>query len=137
MKRKLLQIVLFMTLLSGSVYSQTILDYKVKNQANSTERTKIIDIIRANLYQDYRQEFVFVVNKLNVSSNYAWFEGDVQRKDGRKVVVNDMDDCCHVEALLKKSGSKWYIVEIVPFSTDVWWDGIWNRTGAPKRLFFY
>jgi len=111
--------------------------YKVKTPSNQVDRTKILDILRARLYEDYSQEFIFVVDKLNVSSGFAWFSGQVQRKDGRAVVVNQDDDCCQVQALLKKSGSKWYIVEIGAFSTDVWWEGIWERTNAPRRLFFY
>lgn len=127
---------LFTNLYSTNVFSQTVSDYKVKTQSNIVDRTKILDILRAKLYEDYRQEFVFAVNKLNVSNGYAWFEGNAQRKDGGQVKVHQGDDCCHVESLLKKSGGKWYIVEMGAFSTDMWWDGLWNRTKAPKKIFF-
>ena len=120
-----------------NVFSQSVYNYKTKTQSNQVDRTKILDILRARVYEDYQQEVVFVVNKLNVSSGYAWFEGTAQRKDGRQLIVHSYDDCCHVEALLKKSGGKWYIVQMQPFSTDVWWDGLWNRTGAPKIIFSY
>ena len=41
-----------------------------------------------------------------------------------------------LEALLKKSGGKWYIMELSAFSTDVWWEDLWNRYRLPRQLFF-
>lgn len=119
----------------NNAIAQNISDYRVKTKSNEATRTKILDILRAKLYEEYKQEFIFVVNKLNVTSTYAWFEGDVQRKDGKQVKVYPDDDCCHVEALLKQSGGKWYIVEMAAFATDVWWYGMWERYGLSKKLF--
>jgi hypothetical protein len=116
--------------------AQAILSYKTKTTANAKDRTMILDVLRASLYQAHQQEFIFVVRKLNVTSTHAWFEGDVQRKDGKKVIYSVDDDCCHVEALLKRSGGKWYIVDMSSFSTDVWWENIWTRYGLPRRMFF-
>lgn len=119
------------------VQAQNITSYKVKTNANAKDRTQMLDILRAKLYENYKQEFVFVVNKLNVSSNgYAWFEGEAQRKDGKKVRVSQYADCCHVQALFKKSGGKWYIEESAAFATDVWYDGIWDRYPVSSALFF-
>ena len=120
---------------SFTSFGQSILDYKVKNASNTKDRTMMLDILRASLYQEYKQEFIFVVDVFNVSNNYAWFKGSVQRKDGRPVKVEEDADCCHVEALFKKNAGKWYIVESVAFSTDVWYDGIWTRVNAPKNIF--
>jgi hypothetical protein len=134
MKKVLL--IFCLSIASTTVFGQTMLDYKVKNTSNVKDRTMMLDILRANLYQDYKQEFIFVVDVFNVTSNFAWFKGSVQRKDGRKVALDgDGYDCCHVEALFKKSADKWYIVESAAFSTDVWYDGIWNRVKAPKIIF--
>jgi hypothetical protein len=117
--------------------AQLILNYKVKNNSNVTNRTMMLDIYRAKLYEEYRQEFVFVVNHFKVGNNYAWFMGEVTRKDGKSVRTNEMDDCCHVEALFKKIGSKWYIAESGAFSTDVWWEGIRDRNpNAPSAIFY-
>ena len=146
-----MSMILISNLFAINAYSQTMYDYKKKTPSNEVDRTKILDILRANLYQDYQQEFIFVVNTLNVSANYAWFKGNVQRKDGRaEQMRKELDatfkekyddfpyDCCHVEALLKKSGEKWYIVAMEEFSTDIWWDGIWdNHPNAPKKIFSY
>jgi len=116
--------------------AQRILDYKVKNNLNVKERTMMLDIFRAKLYEEYRQEFVFVVNHYKVGNNYAWFKGEATRKDGKSIRLND-GDCCHVEALFKKIGSKWYIAESAAFSTDLWYDGIQDRNPrAPSAIFY-
>jgi hypothetical protein len=129
----LIMICFFISL--GFSYGQVIYDYKTKTSNNEKDRTMILDVIRASMYQTHRQEFIFVVNKLNVTSTNAWFEGEVQRKDGKKVAVSEFDDCCHVESLLKRSGGKWYIMELNAFSTDVWYQDIWKRYRLPEQLF--
>lgn len=133
---KFLALVLFFGLAGSTVFAQNIQSYKTKTNANSADRTKILDLIRSDMYTNHKQEMVFVVNKLNVYSNYAWFEGEAQRKDGKKVRVSEYDDCCHVEALLKKSGGKWYIERMAAFSTDAWWADIWEEYNLPRSLFF-
>ena len=116
--------------------AQSIKDYRIKNNNNSADRTMMLDILRAKMYETYKNEFVFVVNHLKVGNNYAWFKGEVQRKDGGSIRLGDGEDCCHVEALLKKSNGKWYIVESAAFSTDLWYDGIENRyPKAPYGIF--
>jgi hypothetical protein len=121
----------------SSSQAQRIMDYKVKNNSNVTDRTMMLDILRAKFYEEYRQEFVFVVNHFKVGNNYAWFKGEATRKDGKSIRLNEMEDCCHVEALFKKIGSKWYIAESVAFSTDLWYDGIQNRyPKAPSAIFY-
>lgn len=126
-----------------SAYTQPILDYKVKTTANAAERTKILDIYRASLFSQLKQEVVFVVKHFKVSNNYAWLMADLQRKDGKKIRITESGPefyyelhCCHAEALFKKSGSKWLIVEENTFSTDIWWWGISGRHPlAPKGIF--
>ncbi len=135
------KIVLTLTLLLGFQigFAQVVSDYKTKNKTNEKDRTLMLDILRASVYQEFKQEFVFVVNHFKVSQNYAWFMGNAQRKDGKEIVFEDekeMHDCCHVEALFKKSNGKWYIVESHSFSTDLWYDGIKKRyPETPKAIF--
>ncbi len=133
MKKLLLFYFLSLSLCS---FAQNIESLKNKTPKNAAERTLILDIIRASLYQDYKQEFIFVVNTLNVSSQFAWFQGTAVRKDGKEIRTNDYDDCCHVEGLLKRNYDKWYIVELEAFSTDIWYDGIWDRYDVPMALFY-
>ncbi len=119
-------------------YSQVVIDFKTKNENNIKDRTMMLDILRANLYQNYKQEFIFVVNHFKVSGNYAWFIGDAQRKDGKAIKFNiqESHDCCRVTSLFKKSNGKWYIVESGAFGTDVWWSGISARyPSAPRAIF--
>jgi hypothetical protein len=99
----------------------------------------MLDIYRAKLYNDYKQEFVFVVNHFKVGGNYAWLMADVQRKDGFRVRMPDDGvgwDCCHVEALFKNSRGKWLLVESGEFSTDVWWTNICRRYPQAPPLIF-
>ena len=122
-------------LISLSTFGQQIESFKKKTDSNRQERTLILDILRASLYQDYKQEFEFVVNKLNVSSQYAWFQGTAVRNDRRKVRTKN-GNCCDVDALLKKNYGKWYIVELQAFSDnrDFIYE-IWEDYNVPRELF--
>ncbi len=95
----------------------------------------MLDLLRAEMYRRHKQEVQFVVEKLNVQGEYAWFQGQVQRKDGKEFEIEGEADCCHVEALLRKKSGKWYIDEMAAFSMDVWWDGIWEEKKLPRELF--
>lgn len=115
-----------------------VLNFQSKTKENATTRTQILDLIRASVYLEYKQEFEFVVKHLKIANGYAWFKGEAQRKDGKPVELEEDSpfDCCHVEALLKYSDGKWYLVESAAFSTDVWYDGIVDRIkGVPQSIF--
>jgi len=135
--KKSLFLALFV-LLSSVSFAQTILDIKTKTSANKANRNMMLDILRATMYKDYKQEFVFVVKHFKVSNNYAWLKADAQRKDGKKLELpaNEPNDCCHVECLFKKSNGKWLIAESAAFSTDVWWADLEERyPEAAKGIF--
>ena len=129
---------IFLGLNIHTAHSQTVQNFKVKNASNAKDRTMMLDILRADLYQNVKQELVFVVNHFKVSGNYAWFEGEAQRKDGRQIrfPVEGEHDCCMVTCLFKKSNNKWYIVESGAFGTDVWYGAIAKSyPQAPKSIF--
>jgi len=130
-------ILLFLINLCHSGISQSIQEYKTKTSSNSRDRSMMLDILRANLYQEFEQELVFVVNHFKKGNNYAWFMGSAKRKDGQEIMFpDDWHDCCHVEALFHKSNGKWYLAKSNAFSTDVWWDGIWeDYEDAPRAIF--
>ncbi|TGM05315.1 hypothetical protein EHQ79_04775 [Leptospira jelokensis] len=138
MKYKIIYI-LFVVLISFSLHSQSnVLDYKTKNKTNEVERTYLLDLLRAKLAKEFKQEFVFVVEHFKLSGDFAWFRGVTKRKDGKEIeLAEDLPyDCCHVEALFKKVNGKWQIAESAAFSTDVWWDGIQLRyPKAAKEIF--
>jgi hypothetical protein len=124
--------------LSSAMHGQTVVDLKTKTPSNEKERTLMLDILRAKLYEEHKQEFVFVVRHFKSGGAYAWFEGDAQRKDGSQIRFEPdiPHDCCVVTALFKESGSKWHIVESGAFGTDVWWLGIGARhPDAPRSIF--
>ncbi len=121
---------------TGAVNAQSVADFRVKNAYNESDRTMMLDILRANLYQDYKQEFIFQVNHFLVSGGYAWFMGNAERKDGRQIRVRDYDDCCHVEALFTKRGNKWYLETSNAFSSDIWHIGLsYKYPRAPRAIF--
>jgi hypothetical protein len=96
----------------------------------------MLDILRANMYQQYKQELIFEVKHFKMGNGYAWFMGNAVRKDGRQVNTGEYSDGTHVEALFTKKGDKWYLVESGAFSTDTWWVGIsWKYPRAPKAIF--
>lgn len=112
-------------------------DFKTKNSSNQTERTQMLDLLRGEVKKLIRQEVVFVVDHFKVSSEYAWFEGSVQRKDGAEIKLPSEDyDCCKATCLFVKRGAKWSIAEYGAFGTDVWWAGIGQRfPRAPRAIF--
>lgn len=130
---------LLVFLFSFGLFSQTnVLDYKTKNKSNELERTYLLDLLRAQLTKEFKQEFVFVVEHFKLSGDFAWFRGTAKRKDGKEIeLAEDLPyDCCHVEALYKRVNGKWQIAESAAFSTDVWWDGIQLRyPKAAKEIF--
>jgi hypothetical protein len=130
------QLGLLLVLLMGSTIAQAqVKDFKVKNNTNTAERTVMIDLLRNKMKAEFELEFKYVVNHFKVSGNFAWFKGDAQRKDGKTLQLDDMQDCCHVECLFKKVNNKWTILEYGAFSTDVWYEGIGERLAAPAAIF--
>lgn len=135
---RLLGLLTTAVVLSSVSQAQPVVDIKTKTASNEKDRTAMLDILRAKLYEEHRQELVFVVDHFKMGGGYAWFEGQAQRKDGRQIrFESDMPyDCCKVTSLFKKNGSKWYIVESGAFGTDVWWGGIGARNrNAPRAIF--
>ncbi|XDD42180.1 hypothetical protein AB3N58_12860 [Leptospira sp. WS60.C2] len=138
MKHKVLVIFIFYFLTIGLLSQSTVLDYKTKSKTNEVERTYLLDLLRARTSNEFKQEFIFVVEHFKLAGDYAWFRGTAKRKDGKEIVLSEdiPYDCCHVEALFKKVNGKWQIAESGAFSTDVWWDGIQQRyPKASKEIF--
>lgn len=134
--RIILSFIAFMLLINVTTNAQMVYDIKVKNAMNEKDRTMMLDILRANLYQEYKQELVFEVQHFKLGGGYAWFRGNAVRKDGKQVKVREYEDCCHVEALFTKRGDKWYIETSSAFSTDVWFVGLISKfPRAPKAIF--
>ena len=63
---------IFLGLSIHTAHSQTVQNFKVKNASNAKDRTMMLDILRADLYQNVKQELVFVVDHFKVAGNYVW-----------------------------------------------------------------
>ncbi|MFY7788649.1 MAG: hypothetical protein ACOVQA_12335 [Thermoflexibacteraceae bacterium] len=137
MKYPKILLALFFSLFVAQLQAQTTLkDYKTKTSDNAQERTSILDVVRNDLVKQKYPEFVFVVHHLKLKDNFAFFIGDATLKNGKNYQPkDDTADCCHVEYLLKKTGTQWIVVTGVPFSTDVWWACLWKEHKVPKEIF--
>lgn len=127
-----------LSIFSVKLEAQIIYDYKVKNASNQKERTAMLDILRASMYQYQKQQFIYVVDHFKSSGNYAYFTGKAQRKDGKEVTFpeDEAHDCCYVSALFVKKGGKWYIEDSCIFPTDACSYGISSRHPlAPIGIF--
>ncbi|MCX8470340.1 MAG: hypothetical protein ORN55_01045 [Chitinophagaceae bacterium] len=119
------------------LHAQKVLDYKTKTSANQAERTLLLELLRKAMYKEFKQEFVFAVDRLNVYNGYAWLKSNASRKDGKEIKLDAEIpyDCCHVEALFVKKNGKWQIYKYGSFSTDVWWISLWDDKKIPKQVF--
>ena len=101
------------------------------------ERRAILDALRPRVVRDLGAPIEFVVNTLRVSGDHAFAGLEPQRPGGRRIEPRntrigrqmlrevgtlDMFDCCHIEALLKRTRGVWRIQEIGIGATDVWYD---------------
>ncbi len=112
-----------------TVSAQSMRNFKVKNEANTKERTQMLDLLRNEIKNDIEQDVIFVVDHFMVSGTYAWMEGSVQRKDGKQLNFPEEGeyDCCHVEALFKRVNGNWILKKQGAFSTDLWYYCIGNE----------
>lgn len=120
------------------VNAQSILNFKVKNSANEKDRTMMLDILRATMYKDYKQEFIYKVEHFKVGGGYAYFTGEALRKDGQQITWDEEEahDCCFVGAVFRKKSDKWYMEESCIFPTDMCNAGISQRyPKAPVGIF--
>jgi hypothetical protein len=135
MKQLLIGIFLIVSVLTKA---QQILDFKIKSEANAKDRTFMLDLMREEIYRIEPIEIKFVVEHFKSASNYAWFEGTAQLKDGKPLDFGPdfPGDCCRVLTLFQKINGIWTIAEFMPFCTDVCHMGIANRfPKAPKGIF--
>jgi hypothetical protein len=140
MKRNLFSYCLLtlFSIFSANLEAQTIFDFKVKNASNEKDRTAMLDILRASMYQIQKQQFIYVVDHFKVGGNYAYFTGKAQRKDGKEITFpeDEAHDCCYVSALFVKKAGKWYIEDSCIFPTDACSYGIGSRhPQAPIAIF--
>lgn len=116
---------------------------------SSETRKAIMNALRAKVAPSMGgQSIVFNVTKgqLKSSTDWVFLMGTIELASGgtpslrgtayEQDAKNGLFDGFRVEALLKKEGTTWKVVEFAVGSTDVWWDGIWTRyPQAPREIF--
>ena len=140
MKKSIISIITLFIIFNASAQLKTTspntLEDRVKNESNKTEVIELLEILRADLYTNFKQEFVFVVKDVSFKKNYSWFVGDVQRKDAENIrMLDNNSTCCKVEALFKKNQGVWHFIEAQAFSKHPWYlDLKCKYPDLPKRL---
>ena len=115
-----------------------------------TVRIAIMDGLRAVVKPEFKgQDIVFNVSGqgvFRVQGDWVWMQGKVQLRNGKDPSIDGTDfqtaaddgvfDGFHIEALLHKVNGSWTVVDHGVGSTDVWWDGLWDRhPDAPRGIF--
>ncbi len=115
----------------------------------SQERTAVINALRAKVKPELANQdilFNFSQGSFRTAGNYAFVMGNIQLRDGREpsttgtayeqIAKEGWFDGFRIEALLKKDGTTWKVVEYGIGTTDVWYEGIDARyPDAPKSIF--
>ncbi len=122
----------------SSVYSQA-----RTPKPGTDERTAILDAVRDPLEDSIHRKVIFVVDHMKVDGDWAFIMATPKTKDGGKINYKgtvfeedaDFGDELTV-ALLRKKRGRWYIVTHAYFTTDVWWDRLWEKyDSCPKSIF--
>jgi len=84
---------------------QVFLNFKVKLGVNEKGRTMMLDILRAKMYQGFKQEFIYKVNHFKMGGGYANFTGEALRKDGKEITYSEDEAhvCCFKGVLFRKN----------------------------------
>ncbi|MDF1740926.1 MAG: hypothetical protein P1U86_17320 [Verrucomicrobiales bacterium] len=109
----------------------------------TAERTAILDPVRAPLQRAIGQKVIFVVDHMKVDRDWAFVRATPRTKDGGPINYDGTefeDDANEADeitvALLKKKSGKWTLVEHAYFTTDVWWESLWEyHENCPKSIF--
>lgn len=109
-------------------------------------RRPILDALRPALQRDLDgQAMQFVVDRLRVQGDWAFYAGSIQQPNGRPIdfsqtryasaLKNGVFDGPGTYALLRRSAGGWRVVTFVVGPTDVAWLGWSDAHGAPDALF--
>lgn len=108
-------------------------------------RRVLLDTIRPAIEARVDQPVQFMVDKLVVLGDWAFYAGSIQKPNGRPIdfsrtsyaeaLREGMFDGPTTYALLQRRGSNWRLVEFIVGPTDVAYLGWAGEFGAPDRLF--
>lgn len=113
-------------------------------EKSSKERTAIINALRVPVENELRQKIQFSIQTIKVQGNWAFINGEPRSVSGGEpdykitkyadAIDEGMFDN-NFQALLKKTGGKWKVVEFAIGCTDVCWIGWDEQFKAPKQIF--
>ena len=142
MLKKLLSDLCVILILGVSAFAQSV----YTPAKGSTERTEILNTLRAPVEKELRQKIQFSIEHFNVSGNWAFISGEPQNASGgqpdyRGTKYQSAADAGVFDnnffALLRKTGGKWKIVTRLIGCTDVCYATWWKDHKAPKAIFPY
>lgn len=116
----------------------------VQIERGSLERKAILDVVRASVERRLGIKVVFVVERLATFGDWAYAglhprtetgaRIDYRRTRYAKSYIPDQDSD-FVDALLRRDGGSWSIVEETFLPTDVAWEEWQRNYNLPRRLF--
>jgi hypothetical protein len=109
-------------------------------------RRRLLDALRPAIQRDLGgQPVQFMVDRLRVEGDWAFFAGAVQQPNGRPIdfgrtryasaLENGVFDGPGMFGLLRRSGQGWQVVTFVIGPTDVAWLAWSDEYGAPMSVF--
>ena len=113
-------------------------------KAGSKERKAIMDALRKAVTPSVRQPVAFKTTWIRSNGTVAFLYGTPQKPNGKPLDYSKTDYAANVKdgifddgfsALLRKRNGKWRTTFWEIGSTDVAWDGLWDREKVPRALF--
>ena len=108
----------------------------VLTAAAQPERKAVLDALRPAIEKKLGPNVEFVVQVIRVESGWAFVMADPQRKggkpiDGWRIFGEHFDnmDGLRLEAILRKKGGRWKVVDYGIGATDVWYCDV-----GPRKL---
>ena len=109
------------------------------------QRRVLLDTIRPAIASHIGQPVQFMVDRLQVQGDWAFYAGRIQQPSGRPIdfsrtryaeaMQDGMFDGPNTYALLRRKGTRWRLVDWVVGPTDVTYAGWSGEYGAPESLF--
>lgn len=113
-------------------------------ERGSAERTAILNALRIPVEKELKQKISFSIQTIRAQGNWAFINGEPQSANGGEpdysktqyadAIEEGMFDN-NFQALLKKTGGKWKVVEFAIGCTDVCWLPWIDDHKAPKAIF--
>ena len=111
---------------------------------DSSERTPILDAVRVPVERLLDVKVVFVVERMTMFGDWAFAALHPRTEAGNRIdyrrtlIAKDFDpeqDSDFVDALVRRSGSSWTLVEHAFLPTDVVWEEWQEKYKLPRALF--